>query len=63
VDHETVRCSVRDDHPLTLRLYDEIVTVHPDAPVERAVVPLTPLLPPPQQPPGHEPRPHDKAVT
>jgi trehalose/maltose hydrolase-like predicted phosphorylase len=62
IDHETVRCSVRDGQPLLLRLYDEVVEVRPDAPVERAVVPITPLLPPPHQPPGRAPRPHATAM-
>ena len=63
VDHQTVRCSVRDgaDGPLRLRLYDEVVEVGPDAPVERAVSPIRPLLPPPEQPAGRAPMPHDVA--
>jgi alpha,alpha-trehalose phosphorylase len=63
VDHDTVRCSVRDGSvgPLTLRLYDEVVEILPDRPVVRPVVPLEPLLPAPQQPPGHRPKPHDIA--
>ncbi|MDG4824942.1 glycosyl hydrolase family 65 protein [Asanoa sp. WMMD1127] len=64
VDHTTVRCSLRDGpgDPLALRLYDEVVEIRPGAPVERAVAPLTPLLPPPGQPPGRAPRPHAEVV-
>ena len=59
IDHETVRVSVRDgaDARLTIRLYDEQVEVTPAEAVTRPVVPLKPLLPAPQQPPGYAPRP------
>ncbi len=59
-DHDTARVSVRDGAGgrLTVQLYGERVEVTVGAPVTRAVVPLKPLLPEPQQPPGYAPRPH-----
>ncbi|GAA3342037.1 glycoside hydrolase family 65 protein [Amorphoplanes nipponensis] len=56
-DHDTVRVSLRDgdDARLALRLYGEEVEVTAGAVVERPVVPLEPLLPPPTQPPGYAP--------
>jgi alpha,alpha-trehalose phosphorylase len=59
-DHETVRLYLRDgpDAQLRVRLYDEPVVVTAGEPVERAVVPLKPLLPTPQQPPGYAPQRH-----
>jgi trehalose/maltose hydrolase-like predicted phosphorylase len=64
VDHERVRCSLRDgpDTRLAILLYDERVELTPAEPVVRAVVPLTPLLPPPVQPPGCGPAPHDAEI-
>ena len=41
---------------------DERVELTPAEPVVRAVVPLTPLLPPPVQPPGCGPAPHDAEI-
>lgn len=63
VDHERVRCSLRDgaDARLTLLLYGERVEITTTVPAERPVVALTPLLPPPGQPPGRSPLPHGKA--
>jgi trehalose/maltose hydrolase-like predicted phosphorylase len=59
-DHETVRLSLRDgsDAQLRVLLYEEPVVVTPGEPVERPVVPLKPLLPAPQQPPGYAPQRH-----
>ena len=56
-DHETVRVSLRDGPGarLPMQLYDEPVELTADAPVERPVVPLKPLLPRPEQPPGYAP--------
>nr|WP_221379179.1 glycosyl hydrolase family 65 protein [Actinoplanes polyasparticus] len=55
--HRTVRVTVRDGDGarLPLRLYDESLSVAAGEPVERDVVPLKPLLPAPQQPPGYAP--------
>jgi alpha,alpha-trehalose phosphorylase len=60
VDHDRVRCSLRDGGTARLRLllYDEPIEVTPAQPVVRPVVPLKPLLPRPQQPPGRGPAPH-----
>ncbi|BCJ49781.1 putative glycosyl hydrolase [Actinoplanes sp. NBRC 14428] len=57
-DHETVRVTLRDgtDARLPVVLYGEEAEVTADAPVERPVVPLEPLLPPPVQPPGYAPQ-------
>jgi alpha,alpha-trehalose phosphorylase len=57
-DHETVRVTMRDntDARLTLRLYDELIEVTGAETVQRAVVPLKPLLEQPQQPPGYAPQ-------
>ncbi|MEU4564123.1 glycosyl hydrolase family 65 protein [Actinoplanes sp. NPDC023936] len=57
-DHETARVSLRDGEGATLPilLYGEEVDVTAEKPVTRPVVPLEPLLPPPQQPPGYAPR-------
>jgi trehalose/maltose hydrolase-like predicted phosphorylase len=62
-DHETARVSLRDGMGtgLPVLLYGEPVEVTVGEPVVRAVVPLTPLLPAPQQPPGYAPRPHGSA--
>jgi alpha,alpha-trehalose phosphorylase len=62
-DHEMVRVSLRDGTGtgLTVLLYGEPVEVTVDEPVVCAVVPLTPLLPSPQQPPGYAPQPHGSA--
>ena len=59
-DHETARVSLRDgtDARLTVLLYGEPVGVTAGEPVVRAVVPLKPLMPPPQQPPGYAPERH-----
>jgi alpha,alpha-trehalose phosphorylase len=59
-DHETARVSLRDgtDARLPILLYDEPVDVTVGEPVVRTVVPLKPLLPAPQQPPGYAPQPH-----
>lgn len=58
-DHTTARVSLRDGEGATLPilLYGEEVEVTAEKPVTRPVVPLEPLLPPPQQPPGYAPRP------
>ena len=60
-DHETARVSLRDgaDGRLPIMLYGEEVEVTSGEPVTRPVVPLEPILPPPQQPPGYAPRPRD----
>ncbi|MEU8244079.1 glycosyl hydrolase family 65 protein [Actinoplanes missouriensis] len=57
-DHTTARVSLRDGEGATLPilLYGEEVEVTAEKPVTRPVVPLEPLLPPPQQPPGYAPR-------
>jgi trehalose/maltose hydrolase-like predicted phosphorylase len=59
-DHETTRVSLRDgtDARLPIVLYDEPIELTAGVPVERAVVPLEPLLPRPEQPAGYAPRPH-----
>lgn len=59
-DHDRTRVSLRDgaDARLPVLLYDEPVEVTAGEPVERAVVPLKPLLPPPRQPAGYAPWPH-----
>jgi trehalose/maltose hydrolase-like predicted phosphorylase len=59
-DHETARVSLRDgtDERFTVLLYGEPVEVTAGEPVERAIVPLKPLLPAPQQPPGYAPQRH-----
>ncbi len=59
-DHETARVSLRDGTGarLTVLLYGEPVEVTVGRPVVRTVVPLEPLLPAPQQPPGYAPHPH-----
>jgi trehalose/maltose hydrolase-like predicted phosphorylase len=59
-DHERTRLSLHDgeDGRLGVVLYDEPVDVTVGAPVERPVVPLTPLLDPPQQPVGRAPHKH-----
>ncbi|MFC7275948.1 glycoside hydrolase family 65 protein [Paractinoplanes rhizophilus] len=56
-DHETVRVSMRDgtDTRLPIRLYGEDVELTAGDPVRRPVVPLKPLLSPPEQPPGYKP--------
>ncbi|MEU4422105.1 glycosyl hydrolase family 65 protein [Actinoplanes sp. NPDC024001] len=56
-DHETVRVSLRDGESarLPIVLYDEEVEVTAAEPVERPVVAIEPLLPPPHQPPGYAP--------
>jgi len=61
VDHSQVRCSLRDGTAsrLALLLYGERVEVTPAEPLVRPVLPLEPLLPRPQQPPGRSPLPHD----
>jgi alpha,alpha-trehalose phosphorylase len=46
---------------LTALLYEEPVEVTVGEPLVRAVVPLKPLLPAPQQPPGYAPRAHGSA--
>ncbi|WP_430782745.1 glycoside hydrolase family 65 protein [Actinoplanes sp. G11-F43] len=58
-DHEVTRVGLRDgrDGRLPILLYGEPVEVTAGEPVTRPVVPLDPLLPPPQQPPGYAPRP------
>jgi trehalose/maltose hydrolase-like predicted phosphorylase len=64
VDHDRVRCTLRDgngDSRLRFLLYDEPVEVTVAQPVERPVVPLKALLSPPKQPPGRGPRPHGVA--
>jgi trehalose/maltose hydrolase-like predicted phosphorylase len=61
VDHERVRCSLRDgdgEARLHFLLYDEPVEITVSEPVERAVVPIKPLLSPPKQPPGRAPLRH-----
>ncbi|MFI7541959.1 glycoside hydrolase family 65 protein [Actinoplanes sp. NPDC049599] len=62
-DHERTRVSLRDGTGarLPILLYGEPVEVTADAPVERAVVPLEPLLPRPEQPAGYAPWPHGAA--
>jgi trehalose/maltose hydrolase-like predicted phosphorylase len=59
-DHEKTRVSLRDgtDARLPIVLYDEPMELTAGAPVERAVVPLEPLLPRPEQPAGYAPWPH-----
>ncbi|HET6533128.1 MAG TPA: glycosyl hydrolase family 65 protein [Actinoplanes sp.] len=60
-DHETARVSLRDgsdDARLGVLLYGEPVEVTGAEPVQRAVVPLKPLLPAPEQPPGYAPERH-----
>ncbi len=59
-DQETARVSLRDGAGGRLRvlLYDEPVDVTVGEPVTRAVAPLEPMLPVPQQPPGYAPRRH-----
>ncbi|HSK25622.1 MAG TPA: glycosyl hydrolase family 65 protein, partial [Jiangellales bacterium] len=61
VDHDEVRCSLRDgtDARVRILLYGEPVDVAPAEPAVRPVVRLEPLLPRPQQPPGRSPLPHD----
>ena len=56
-DHETVRVSLRDgaDARLPILLYGEAAEVTAGSPVVRPVVPLKPLLPQPEQPPGYAP--------
>ncbi|MEU4693628.1 glycosyl hydrolase family 65 protein [Actinoplanes sp. NPDC023714] len=54
-DHETVRVSLASGERLTISLYGEEVELGPGSPVTRPVVPLKPLLDPPQQPPGYAP--------
>ncbi|UNX54655.1 family 65 glycosyl hydrolase [Georgenia sp. TF02-10] len=58
-----VRCTLLDDGddpgadgPVTVRLYDELITLVPEQPVTRRLRPRKPLLPEPSQPPGLEPR-------
>jgi alpha,alpha-trehalose phosphorylase len=58
-DHERTRVSLSEGSSATVMLYGERVEVRSDQPVVRDVVPLKPLLPTPQQPPGYTPRPHD----
>jgi alpha,alpha-trehalose phosphorylase len=60
VNHEQVRCSLRDgvDGRLALLLYGERVVVTTDKPVTRPVEKLEPVLAPPQQPPGRRPMAH-----
>ena len=60
VDHDRVRCSLRDggDAHLRLLLYGEPVDITPTEPVIRPIVAIKPLLPPPTQPPGRRPAPH-----
>jgi alpha,alpha-trehalose phosphorylase len=59
-DHERTRLSLHDGAggALGVLLYDERVEVAVGAPVERPVVPLTPLLDTPRQPVGRAPRKH-----
>ncbi|MFC7535592.1 glycoside hydrolase family 65 protein [Actinoplanes sp. GCM10030250] len=56
-DHEAVRVSLRDgaNARLAILLYGEAIEVTADEPVQRPVVGLNPLLPPPEQPPGYAP--------
>jgi alpha,alpha-trehalose phosphorylase len=56
-DHSTVRVSLRDGTGarLPILLYGEPVELTAGTAVERPVVPLEPLLPQPQQPPGYAP--------
>jgi alpha,alpha-trehalose phosphorylase len=60
VDHDRVRCHLRDgaEARLPLLLYGEPVVVTAAEPVVRPVVPLKPLLPTPQQPVGRSPARH-----
>jgi trehalose/maltose hydrolase-like predicted phosphorylase len=57
-DHQSVRLTLREGAGarLPLRLYGESLEVTAGEPVQRAVVPLKPLLPAPQQPPGYAPQ-------
>jgi trehalose/maltose hydrolase-like predicted phosphorylase len=59
-DQETARVTLRDgrDARLSVLLYGEPVEVTGAEPVQRAVVPLKPLLPAPEQPPGYAPERH-----
>jgi alpha,alpha-trehalose phosphorylase len=61
VDHDRVRCTLRDgdDGQVTLLLYGEEVRVTTTEPVERPTIPCKPLLPRPSQPAGREPTRHD----
>jgi trehalose/maltose hydrolase-like predicted phosphorylase len=56
-DHETTRVSLRDgtDARLPILLYGEAVELTVGDSVSRPVVPLKPLLPQPEQPPGYAP--------
>jgi trehalose/maltose hydrolase-like predicted phosphorylase len=64
VDHDEVRCSLRDGDggKLTFLLYDEPVEVSTTKSVVRPVLPIKPLLPTPEQPPGRSPSPHGVKV-
>jgi alpha,alpha-trehalose phosphorylase len=57
VTPEQVRCTLpgQPGARLVLRLYDEEVELTGAAPVSRPVRVPTPLLPEPEQPPGHQP--------
>ncbi|MCW2606232.1 MAG: glycosyl hydrolase [Frankiales bacterium] len=62
VDRAQVTCTLLDapeDASLPLLLDGERVQVGAGAPVTRPLVPRTPLLGPPVQPPGRAPAPHD----
>ncbi|MCU1692140.1 MAG: putative glycosyl hydrolase [Frankiales bacterium] len=62
VTHDAVTCSLPDaaeDAVLPLLLCGQRVEVRGGAPVTQPLVPRTPLLPRPTQPPGREPAPHD----
>ncbi len=61
VDHEQVRCTLRDgeDGELTLRLCGEDVRVTTAGPVTRPLRVIEPLLPEPTQPPGRRPATRD----
>ena len=68
VNHERVRCSLRDGGQdgtrprLRLKLYGEPVEVTAEEAVVRPIVALQPLLPTPSQPPGRRPRGHAHSV-
>jgi alpha,alpha-trehalose phosphorylase len=55
--HETTYALRDSDHGATLELrhHGEIIKVTTEAPVTRPNPPITPLTPPPTQPPGREP--------
>jgi trehalose/maltose hydrolase-like predicted phosphorylase len=64
VDHQRVRCTLRDggDARLRLLLYGEPVELTDAEPLVRSVVALKPLLPPPTQPPGRRPESHTVGI-